>query len=636
MGKKAPVTSQVLSFGPHAAELIHDPASRGPVTMLTIKRAALIVDTSGVAEWLEEWHAEARERRGTRGGGRPATISFRTILILWLIIAMEEQPTHAKNVQKLIVDRLKPKAAAYLGIERSKLVSPDAWYERARHALNRVLTLIDAFPIANRKERMTRGEQLALFKERENQAEELSEKERRCGLVTNALLQATYDVMPNQFKTEAVSVSIDATAVELYARGIGKVRLTNMESDSLVSIEPDTGFWARGTLDHSDDGKQKKHTLKYAVEAELAVLASNNPADPDSVPHIVLAMGQHAPGFGPTRAARAMFDSILDRGFKLDHVTGDRAYMPHADTDELQAFLLAEGAKLVFSYKKVDLGAQEQFGGASMVEGTWYGPCLPDDLRDVTINFDQHIRDLKADKTLTKEQRALAMQEAHAAWAIKVKSRSAYRLRPKEKPDARGVTPMMSPCCGPGATASCALKDRLVAESGRKPVVLSLMKRPNDLAVVHQFPPIPGKVCTNATSMAIPAGVGMRFEQFYEFGSDDWSAHFGHGRNCVESFNGFVKASERFDLGNAGRRRLRGFAAQHFLLAITLVAANLVKIRQHIEELMEKDMDVLEASLGIILAAPAMMRRQRSRRSTATQRITYRGKRARRKQESRT
>ncbi|MFF7292178.1 hypothetical protein ACFY9N_06530 [Microbacterium sp. NPDC008134] len=92
--------------------------------------------------------------------------------------------------------------------------------------------------------------------------------------------------------------------------------------------------------------------MKYAYELELGVLTSNDPTRPEAIPHIVVGIGHHAPAFGPGKAARAMFENIVSRGLRLDHVIGDRAYLPGAKEADLQNYLRSAGAKLVMDYHK--------------------------------------------------------------------------------------------------------------------------------------------------------------------------------------------------------------------------------------------------------------------------------------------
>ncbi|MFF7292177.1 hypothetical protein ACFY9N_06525 [Microbacterium sp. NPDC008134] len=75
-------------------------------------------------------------------------------------------------------------------------------------------------------------------------AEVLSVRAHRADELMNLLLHATYMWMPKRLRPDKVSVTIDATAVRVHARGVGITRLSKLGAEELVSIEPDAAFWA--------------------------------------------------------------------------------------------------------------------------------------------------------------------------------------------------------------------------------------------------------------------------------------------------------------------------------------------------------------------------------------------------------
>jgi hypothetical protein len=68
------------------------------------------------------------------------------------------------------------------------------------------------------------------------------------------------------------------------------------------------------------------------------------------------------------------------------------------------------------------------------------------------------------------------------------------------------------------------------------------------------------------------------------FGTQNWLAAYGHGRNTVETFNAYVKDASTFALGEQSRRRVRGIAAQFLYATLHTVAANMKKIRAFYQE----------------------------------------------------
>ncbi|MFD6817734.1 hypothetical protein ACFWCH_12505 [Microbacterium sp. NPDC060132] len=589
--------------------MLFNPRARGPVATGMVQQCAKLIDSVGIPELLAQWdqevHAPVR-------GGRPASVPMRGILILWLVLAWEHQPLQLKKLRDIITERLTPETAAILGINLDAAVSPDGWYERARRSTNRIMSLIDYHPVFNRHRRLQKKEWDKVRADREEIAEVLSVRAHRADELMNLLLHATYLWMPKRLRSDKVSVTIDATAVRVHARGVGVTRLSKLGAEEPVSIEPDAAFWARGTEDHSDDGKTSITKMKYAYELELGVLTSNDPTRPEDIPHIVVGIGHHAPAFGPGKAARAMFENIVSRGLQLDHVIGDRAYLPGAKEADLQNYLRSAGAKLVMDYHKTFLGYQDSYAGAIMVDGNWYCASMPQMLIDASKRYREGEDADDKNRSLTKSQRAARAQSRLEQWQSDVEARAPYLFSRKELPDAKGRTPWMCPAAGNSPTAACPRKPTNLG-SGKVP--LTIIRRPVEG---------PAKVCDNKTSTTFPAEAGGKFAQEYQYGSKEWREMYGHGRNSVESFNAYLKDGGTHALEDGSRRRLRGSVAQYFLATMTVVAANLDKIIDFAAQKTE-DGDDYEAGIE----APRAKQRK-PRRTTALQRVTHNRGRARR------
>ncbi|MGW9111656.1 hypothetical protein [Microbacterium sp. NPDC055683] len=211
-----------------------------------------------------------------------------------------------------------------------------------------------------------------------------------------------------------------------------------------------------------------------------------------------------------------------------------------------------------------------------------------------------------------RRERAIAHEKT---WRRLLGQRSQYRLREKEKPDAKGRVPMVCPAAGPNPLLTCPLKeliDTRVSAPTLMPVIpTSAMKSP-------------GVVCTNKTSTTFNLTDGGSYGQSYEFGSKEWESHYHYGRNNVESFNAYIKDAATFDLASPGRRRMRGFTAQSILVVITVAAANIRKVR---EFLAERAVEELDAAEGI--TAPTAGTR-RHRKGPASQNLVYRARKGQR------
>lgn len=590
-------------------EMLYNPRARGPLALGTLQRCAGLVDSVGIPELLTQWDHEVHQ---PSKGGRPPALPMRAILILWLVLAWEHQPLQLKRLRDVITERLTPEGAEMLGITLNAAVSPDGWYERARRATNRIFSLIDYHPMFNRHRCLEKQEWDQVRAERAEMAETLSVRADRADQLMNLLLHATYLILPARLRSGAISVTIDATAVRVHARGVGVGRIAKLRPEEKVSVEPDAAFWARNTEDHSDDGKTSISKMKYAYELELGVLTSNDPARPDDIPHIVVGIGHHAPAFGPGKAARAMFENIVGRGLELDHVIGDRAYLPGAKEADLQSYLRASGAKLVMDYHKNFLGLQDSHAGAIMVDGNWYCQSMPPTLIDASIRYRAGEDADEADRTLTKTERRGRAQTRLAQWQRDAQARAPYLFSRKELPDAKGRTPWACPAAGNSPTAVCP----------RKPTKLASGKVP--LTIIRKPPEGPIRVCDNKTSTTFPATAGAKFAQEYQYGSKEWRAMYGHGRNSVESFNAYLKDGGTHALEDGSRRRLRGSVAQYFLAMLTVVAANLDTIHDFAAQ---KTEDGLDYEAG--MEAPRAKQRK-PRRSSALQRVTHQRGRAKR------
>ena len=94
----------------------------------------------------------------------------------------------------------------------------------------------------------------------------------------------------------------------------------------------------------------------------------------------------------------------------------------------------------------------------------------------------------------------------------------------------------------------------------------------------HQdVPARPPKVCTQS-AVTIAPDIGARHRQDLAFGSPEWGRTCTTYRNTIEGTNGYVKDTAHEALGQPGRRRVRGTAAQSLFVGLLLMAANFRKI----------------------------------------------------------
>lgn len=209
------------------------------------------------------------------------------------------------------------------------------------------------------------------------------------------------------------------------------------------------------------------------------------------------------------------------------------------------------GYELCFDYQSNQLGIQDNFGGANLVEGGWFCPSMPKVLVDAT-----------------KDHRAETIDDE--TYQARIEARRAYRLRPKGSPDVDGYVQMMCPAAGPSATLTCPLK-------------IAKRKSTAGLPSIVNPPEHPDIICTNKTSVTFTPTAGAKYAQKLLYGSQEWHTLYASARNTIEGFNGYVKDADHGALGDPGRRRAAGFTNQFLFTTLIVAASNIRKIMSFIE-----------------------------------------------------
>jgi hypothetical protein len=553
--------------------------SIGPVPLALVNDAARIIDDSHVVDKLTEWEKTDQAYRG----GRASTLPMRTILIAWLIIALESQPLHISRVAELLSMRLTMKTANALGIPFTQ-VREEVVYDRVHRATQRLTRLLDHQPLPTRHRRLTKMEWEAVRQDRTERADELERKRLRMFQFTNAILRAQHDQLPAEVRREAISLTVDATAVKSFGRGMGRALLASRRPDQTVPSEPDDGWYIRDSKERDNDGTPAENVKKafWGREYELVALLSNDPSRPRAVPHIVIGFNHHAPGAQPSASAREIFDDIQQRGYQFDHIVGDQAYLPGSKEDVLQNPLRRAGAKLVMKYPTSPTGEksgaegtiQVAAHGAHMVEGTFYCPALPKNLRSVMVDYQKDINDDRKNAKLSPTERATRKLQHQQHRDRQLEERRRWELRRKERPDEHGQVPMRCPAVGPSRTLKCPLKPDQPANLPAGAVPLPVLSPPK----------APGDICTHRSSTTFNTDDGSKWQQHYRYGTPEWERAHSYGRQVIESYNSSLKDGGDSGIGDPTRRRLRGATAQAFLVLFAVAATNARRIRQWLDE----------------------------------------------------
>ena len=540
---------------------------RGWMSDRLIRGVTELVDTSGILDLLATWREEDDPERATKGG-RPSLAEERTCLIILLALTIAGEHPLVVRVAEAYSSRLQTASRDLLNLPRAnptpQEVSDTALYHRVYRALHRILSVIDPYP-GPRRGRITRAEFDAL--QRTWDDAEVDKKQQRLVTVTNALLQASIDVLPDSIRRNWTgNICVDATLVKTWGKaGSPTVRKNQDCSQDRMSPEYLAGWYTR-TDDHREPDTPARGTRgrgKYAwgYEAHLGVMTTNTPDTTPDFPLLVLGMSLDKPAGRVGENATTVLTSIIERGNPAGICASDRAYFPNAKPEKFQLPARALGYRLCGDYRDDQLGVQAEHGGALLVEGNWYCPSIPQPLIDATADH----RNRRIDDDV---------------YADRIRQRARYLFRPKQTTTPTGNTPHMCPARGPGATATCPL----VPASG--PVPLGL---PTTRTRIVTPPADPDVCCTNTTSITFPNAphpavspaptAAAKYGQDLQYKSPQWQAMFSTLRNTIEGFNAFTKSVTDEALELAGRRRVRGYAWQAVLVACMITASNLRKIK---------------------------------------------------------
>ncbi|MFI1729121.1 hypothetical protein ACH40E_07765 [Streptomyces acidicola] len=361
------------------------------------------------------------------------------------------------------------------------------------------------------------------------------------------------------------SVCVDATVIGTYAKGLAP-------NSPVTATDPDAAWYVRTSkhkdplaLDDLAPAQQDKKGARLLKKAErikkslfgydASLVIARDPshngvplpdgsADPDVVPALVIAFSvdkpSHRPG-GVAVEALQQIDDSLPRGY----LAGDRAYNDQKP-ENFQLPIRAMGYEPVYDYAKDQLGVQAGFAGAELVEGNWYCPSMPEELKEAT-------KDLINEK-IDKQ-----------TWINRIRARAAYLFMPKQRPDAEGYRRVM--CPAEANRTQCSLKAYTLGRGIHLPLI--------DPAPS----PAGSPSCCSQKTVTVPPEAGANLWQPLQYGSEAWQRVYFRLRNSVEGINGFAKDTLYERLEDAGTRRIRGIAAQTLLLAFQLAHANRRKLR---------------------------------------------------------
>lgn len=376
-----------MTFSTHSAlRADGSPAEVGLIYLDQVDVAKLrtpldVVDDSGVIDLIEHWTEE--DGIGLGGVGRPREMPIRSVLVLMVMLAIDNQPMHLTKARDIICDRATDNALKTLGFpvrdetDYKTLRGRKQWYDKLWHAYHAILRVVDPVLEISYKQRLTREEYDALVVSRDPELVEARRK--RLTLFNNSLIMAAAKVIgEKEFNQWTGDVAVDGTPIKAANNG-------STTRSSLVSSEPDAGWYVReGNHDGSNESDPSK--TMWAYEATLAVMTFNK--TDDGMPSLLLGMSLDKPGHNIGKRAQDALSHIMnDAELPKGYFIGDRAYLPNSKPENLAMPLRLAGYKMMGDQRGDSLGFRTHYQGADLIDGTWYVAGMPKKLVDAGVDF---------------------------------------------------------------------------------------------------------------------------------------------------------------------------------------------------------------------------------------------------------
>ncbi|MFB4301058.1 hypothetical protein [Actinomadura sp. NTSP31] len=531
-----------------------------------VRGAAQFICNSGIAEELQ--------RLITCSTGRRRTCTVEGFLVgCALASRMRNGAVQLNHVTDILYWGIDAEWRRRFGLDDKpdNAIGFEAAYAVTRRLFHRLMSVMDPSPLPKNKQ---------ILKEDARQIiaaadpDELRRRRELLDRVAGQILHASHASVQHLLQEHwDGSLGVDATVIGTPARGTST-------RNPLTSTDPDAGWYTRSG-DHADphdpnpagsspatdqDRLRGGRSGKFLFGYDAAIAVARNPhhdpvpgriGDPAEIPALIMGLRLSKPGHMPGQNGIAVLSDIVRRGHPAGYVGADAAYNGAKEQD-WQLPLRAMGYRPVYSYTRKQLGTQAQAFGAHLNEGTWYCPDMPDLLVDATNDLINRKDD---------DPRKIDKQ----TWRARIDARQPYALPRKGKPDGEGHQRFLCPASA--GKVQCPRKPTSLGADPALPLI-SIKHRP------VQDPPI-----CRQTSITIAPEHGAKHWQPHPYGSAEWQRIYGRLRNSVEGINGYAKQDTYEAIERASGRRIRGIAAQTFLLAFQLAHANQRKISSWLDTL---------------------------------------------------
>jgi hypothetical protein len=211
-------------------------------------------------------------------------------------------------------------------------------------------------------------------------------RQQRADRLQSMMLVGCFAALPRKIrKAWRGDITLDGTVVPIYGKfGHNSKRRVNEDSRSPEVLSG----WHAKDRDQRDvanlPGQKPAKDWTHGYDAHIALMTTR--ADDAPMPPLILALSLDTPGSKPGLNAAAALAGIVDAGLPAGWVTTDLGYSQLLP-ENFALPVRALGFELMHMFKQDELGViQASWKGLICVEGTVYGPCLPDVLRNASVD----------------------------------------------------------------------------------------------------------------------------------------------------------------------------------------------------------------------------------------------------------
>lgn len=561
-------------------------AVRVQVPSRTIILAAHFAQLSGVVELVEAWMADTYPSYQTPRG-RPPLIPVKAYVVATLASGIALGNTSYISIHSVLTGEWTRAERAAMGFAVSANDDEDALLDAKRRSIGydcvtrlaaKVALTFDPKPYPSRSG-LTIEQLDAIDATRDPKVMALHQA--RADMLAGRLMTACFKLLPEEIQCRwHGDLTGDGTLVKGYGgwghnSGVRKVK----ESQS---PEANAGIHAR-TQDRRDAAafdtgqiKPDKTIYNFGYEGHALLMTAPEGALP--VPCLVIGWSLDRPSVGPGQNLVTAVQGIVEANLPSGRLVTDMGYSQRFPVNFHLPFAQL-GYTQVMMYADADLGVQATYAGFLMVEGTWYGPCIPQMLIDATKDF-----------------RAGRITED--VFRDRIAARVKYQARIKRRRKDGWLVDYRCPGRGDGATNDCPIVRDRMGDKAPAYTVNPEGRRTLNMVFAAQVPADPPTCCTNAESVTIPVDVGIKFAQEFPYESEEWRAWYPRERNSMEGKNRYLKDAAAAAIANVDHRRFRGYGKQHFALLAKLVGANFQTILAFVDAEEDREKNPPAAKIG--------------------------------------